>query len=290
MKVNLEQNTPEWLEFRKTRVTATDFCVIAANNGLCNNLFNKSLNTLIKDKVESKQQNDNHYFELGRKYEPILLDNILIKVTLEYWDPYNHYISEIFVSDINNRIMASLDARFEFNNIDSIIYEIKTTHKPKDKLSALIEYYKYQVIHQCYVCGIPSGVLCIGFLDESDDLYEIKYIEIIPSEILDKSIWFAMCIKFLNALDQYSLVPKEDIDLFNEYKKLSEEIKHKEIRQDEIKKLLKQKYLSGVDFKEFSVRKQNRISNRYADFMKDINLELPDSYKSISEFYVIKGN
>lgn len=276
--LDLEQGTEEWLAHRRTRVTATDFCVIAAGEKLCNNLFNKSVDTLIKDKINGKIIPDNKYFALGRTYEPILLHS-LKAVDLK--------CGEIFSYKNNDRIMASLDGRDAF--IDEVI-EIKTTRKDIDCLPDLVDYYKFQVAHQCYCSGAKSGILAIGFFDEYDELTCVEITNINPRKVILKIEWLSLCEIFILKLDSVNECPEGTRWCWNEYERLTATIKDLEARKNAIKNDLISHYEDGVTFKEFSLTKQVRNTYKYAKFIEDSSLTIGDEYKTQSTSYILKGN
>lgn len=195
--VELQQGSPDWLEFRRNKVTATDFSVIAANKGLCKNLFYKKIDKLIEDKISSAQIPDNRYFQLGRELEPIILNSLNFVEIVP---------GEIGTYENNNRIMASFDAR---DTLLNCVIEIKTSSKDPKELPKLIDFYKFQVIHQCYVSGYDFGYLVFGFYKNAINeffqiidfnLIEIEIIKIIPSEVLSKNDWLDLCNEFLSKL------------------------------------------------------------------------------------------
>ncbi len=188
--VELQQGSEEWRAFRNTRCTATDFAVIAAGNNLCKNYFSKSIDRLRKEKKENKIIPDNPYFALGRKYEPIILNML---------DFSNVLAGETITHDDNERLMASLDAR---DHILECVIEIKTTSKSEAQLDDLINYYKFQVAHQCYVSGYHNGCLAIGLLEHNEELKTTELMKIIQidmnvRDIISYDYWHVLCNTFL---------------------------------------------------------------------------------------------
>ena len=185
--LNIKQGSEEWLSIRSNAITATDFAVIAACEGLSTNIFKKSVNSILKRKITEQKQKDNRFFAMGRKWENYLLLSVnaldLIK-------------SEVITYDSNNRIMASLDGRDAFVNT---IIEAKTTTKDISKIEELIQYYQYQILHQCYIAGSNLGILIIGMI--KDGKIELIRKDIIPSELMDKQTWLSMCNNNLAKLD-----------------------------------------------------------------------------------------
>lgn len=185
--LEVKQGSSQWLSIRSNSITATDFAVIAAAASLSVNIFKKSVNSVLKRKITEQKQKDNRFFAMGRQWENYLLHSAnaldLIK-------------GEVITYDSNDRIMASLDGRDAFINA---VIEAKTTTKDVSKVDELIQYYQYQVIHQCYIAGSDLGILIIGVI--KDGKIELIRKDIIPSEIMNKETWLSMCNENLAKLD-----------------------------------------------------------------------------------------
>lgn len=279
MKVELTQGTNEWRDYRRTRITATDFCVIAASKGLCTNLFNKSIDKLIKDKITATEaQQNNPYFNMGHKYEPLLLDTINL-VDLRR--------SETYVYDNNLRIMASLDGRDDFTNR---IIEIKTTKKSQDKLQELIDYYKYQVMHQCYVANCDNGLIIIGFVDDFDEVIKIEQVEIIPQKIMTKKEWLEHCEEFLQQLDNANKCPDDILTLYIAYDHAKGEEAYWGNLKDEMKQQIIDKLPNGGIFKEFALTKSSKTTIKYKDVIDKFKILVTDEFKTTTESFTLKGN
>lgn len=166
--------------------------MLAANKKLCKNIFSKSTNRLLRDKLLAPPAPDNKWFAMGRKFEPIILSrlNFLSLVS-----------EEVYTCSANDRLMASLDGRDE---ILECIVEIKTTLKEGEKLKQAIEYYRYQLAHQCYVCGYDYGYLAIGHVKEGVLADKITQIEVVAKDVIEYDDWFAICNETLVLLDSYT--------------------------------------------------------------------------------------
>lgn len=189
--VELSQGSAEWRAFRRTRITATDFCVIAANNKLCKNIFHKSTDRLIRDKLLAIETGDNLYFELGRTFEPIILGQL---------DFVNLIPGEIYTLDSNDLIMASLDAR---DPVLECVIDVKTQFRPISELQDKIDYYKYQIAHQCYVVGYDAGYIATGIMEHVGNehlLKEVILTPIIADEVINYDVWYTMCTDFLEVI------------------------------------------------------------------------------------------
>jgi hypothetical protein len=278
MKLNLQQGSPEWLQYRYDCVTATDFSVIAASLGLCANIFNKSISQLISDKINATQVKDNKFFAMGRQFEERILQSV-------------HFIeiasSEVFAYDKNPRIMASLDAR---DLITQTAIEIKSTRKGEDKLRELIDYYQFQVMHQCHCANLIQGLLLIGMVDDLGEIIKLEKIKINPMHIMSKSDWLSHCEQFLVKLDDAKTIPDNTAEIWSKYQKILATISTLTNEKDLMREELINLYPNGTYFKEFSLTKQNSTTVKYAQIIKDQNIEIEDKYKTNITKYILKGN
>jgi hypothetical protein len=275
--IDLTQGTEEWLEYRRSRVTATDFCIVAADAGLCENIFSKSLNTLIKEKTTGVLQKDNKYFAMGRHFEPILMQG---------YKGVDLVTSQIGLYSKNLRIMSSFDGIDWF--ADRVI-EIKTTSKSKDERDKIIKYYSYQVAHQCYTSELDAGIIIIGWLQDGE-LSEIETIEVKADKIISKSEWLRLCKEFIVKLDAASQAPTESISAWEKYNNLDIEIKKLKQQQEEYKQQLILAHPRGATFSQFSVVESTRTSCKYAEYIKELDLVVPEQYKTTTTSLQIKNN
>lgn len=194
--VNLEQGSEEWLEFRRTRITATDFAIYAAHLKLCKNMYKKSLKTLLKDKISGKRLKDNKYFALGRQKEDELLNSC---------NAISMQKGLIATCKNNPRIMSSFDG---IDNIIRGVFESKASTKDVFKFAEQLDYYQWQILHQAYTADYIHGHLVIGYYDEVP--YNGKYIwqerakmhaDIDVSKLMTRSEWIECCNNFLFELD-----------------------------------------------------------------------------------------
>ena len=66
------QGSQEWHDYRRTRIGASDFALMCSSLGYSVNLFNKSVELSINDKLEDKKFEDNYFTLKGKEFEPIL--------------------------------------------------------------------------------------------------------------------------------------------------------------------------------------------------------------------------
>jgi hypothetical protein len=255
-----QQGTDEWLLERQNRITATDFAIVCANLGLCKNIYNKSINKLITDKINPIRVEDNKYFKAGRDFEDKYLssiDNITRGETI-----------------VNGRCLASLDARDVF-----CIYEIKWTSK--DNIDELMEYFKYQVLHQCYVAEMDYGKIILkqssGFIWQKD---------IYPEKIMDKATWQQHCDDFIKLLDNaQNKTSEEDLILLDRYNELNGYKNDIAKEQEDIKQYLINKYPNGYINNNFKLSIINKKTIKYADFVKKNNLTVDDEFITEVGYY-----
>lgn len=161
--IKVEQGTNEWLEYRRGRVTATDFANLAALAGYSNQQFKKSYANLAQEKITPKPFVDNKYMKMGRDLEPMLLveANLIL----------NTKATPLVAVHDTLELMASLDA---YDKKKKVNIEIKTTSKGKEKYEELLSYYAYQVYAQSLVVGAERNYIYIAnMVDASRELYEI---------------------------------------------------------------------------------------------------------------------
>jgi hypothetical protein len=277
MKIlNLEQGSSNWLDKRRTSCTATDFSVICADAGLCKSIFGKSVDKLIKDKINAKVEKDNQFYALGRLYESKILD---------YLGYENLVVGEVVAFEADDRLIASLDSR----NAEYIV-EIKSTSKSEDKHTELVEYYKYQVFHQLMCCDYKSGILAIGQLDDNKELIKIDKYIINADEIMSKKNWLTMCTDFLKKLDDANIPPAFVLNLWEQYLAADKEEKAAKLHKENVRELLIGKYENGATFRQFSLTKSERTTARLADWVNDKKLTVPELYLTKSTVFTLRKN
>lgn len=142
-EVHLEQNTPEWLEFRKTKIGASDTPSIMGVSPWTTPL------QLWEKKLGFKESKTTWSMEQGHKNEQYA------RFTFEE-DFGKSFPPKVFVSDEYPWMMASVDGISE----DGDILEIKCPGYSEDHHLALEgivpAHYMPQLQHQMIVCGVTS--------------------------------------------------------------------------------------------------------------------------------------
>lgn len=270
------QGSQEWHDYRRTRIGASDFALMCSSLGYSANLFNKSVELSINDKLEDKQFEDNYFTLKGKELEPIL-NNYLINLGIIGTQDIITYCD-------NNSIMASLDCYDKENNI---LVEIKTTSKGLDKYDELIKYYQYQVIHQYYTLGTsPISYILIYNLVTKD----LRLIKVDCDDIMDKNTWLDICNKYLDKMDEIQN-NKNNADIINLLKQREQiELQIKELKEhsDTIFNYIKTKYKESTVVGDYKITVSTTKTAKYSDYIKDNNIVLDDKYYSDSTRITIK--
>jgi hypothetical protein len=270
------QGSQEWHDYRRTRIGASDFALMCSSLGYSANIFNKSIELSINDKLNNKVMEDNYFTLKGKEFEPIIL-NYLKTLNINGTQNVETYCD-------NDRIMASLDCYDKQNNI---LVEIKTTSKSKDKYDDLIKYYQYQVVHQYYTLDTNPISYILLYNIESKELDLIK---IDCENIMNKVTWLTICIKYLNKMDgieknknNYNIIKlldaREQIEL-----QIKELTKHKDEITDYIKELYKESTVVG----DYKITVNTSKTAKYGKWIKDNNINLDDKYYTESTSVTIK--
>lgn len=273
IRTDILQGTDEWLRFRDGKIGASDFCVIAAHYGLCENIFNRSLAKMIEDKITGKKQESNMHFAMGKELEPIIIQSIP-NIELQ--------VGEVCVSDLNNRIIASLDGRDITENVP---VEVKSTKKNDERLGISYFYYQFQVIHQCYVLNSDKGLLLFSRVDKGGKVTEQLLYDVFPEQILSKADWLRMCVETLDKLDNY--YDNTSAKLIAEYRYIEKQFKEIESLKKGVKDKIVELYPNGKINHEFNLSAVSTTTAKYAAYIKDNKIEVPDSYKTTEIKYTL---
>ena len=269
------QGSQEWHDYRRTRIGASDFALMCSSLGYSVNLFNKSVELSINDKLEDKQFEDNYFTLKGKELEPIL-NNYLINLGIIGTQDIITYCD-------NNSIMASLDCYDKKNNI---LVEIKTTSKGLDKYDELIKYYQYQVVHQYYTLGTnPISYILIYNLVSED----LQLIKIDCDDIMDKDTWLNICNKYLDKMNAIQ-ENKNNVDILNLLEQREQDKQQIDILKQKLEALktdfdmvtnyIKTKYKESTVVGNYKITVSNVKSKKinYEQYIKDNNIILDDKY------------
>lgn len=272
------QGSQEWHDYRRTRIGASDFALMCSSLGYSVNLFNKSVELSINDKLRNKQFKDNYFTLKGKELEPIL-NNYLIDLGIVGTQDIITYCD-------NGNIMASLDC-YCYDKENNILVEIKTTSKSIDKYDELIKYYQYQVVHQYYTLGTnPISYILIYNLVSKD----LQLIKIDCDEIMDKNTWLDICNKYLDKMDtiQENKNNADIINLLKQREQIELQIKELKEQSDTIFNYIKNKYKESTVVGDYKITVSTTKTAKYSDYIKDNNINLDDKYYSEINRVIIK--
>ena len=291
MEIKLTQGTPEWHEFRKTKIGSSDYAVIAAHRGECVNLFDKSLASIVKNKYQAKK-NNNPIFARGHEREEI--------IRKQMQEQYPNARPAVFVHNTISYLGASLDLYCPDNNI---IWEIKLITAQRKNPMEAIPYYLMQVLHQAMIVK-PKQAFLLLYHEELDQLQEIELPQVWLDDYNVELNWLHNCDVFYREYMQFyhnylednasdltnlnALIEKYYL-LRNKKKNLDEKIKSMEEQLEILMQdkemfagqthLLSKVYTSIVDYEkelhdlyipeEYIEKKIN-----YSKFIKDYNIEI----------------
>jgi putative phage-type endonuclease len=224
----LIQGTPEWIKLRKTKITATDACVIMGASHWKNKL------QLYHEKLSDDPQTPmNEAMQRGVDLEPIARDLFYIKTGIQMFPTVA----------VKEWAMASLDGMSAMGGKD--ILEIKCPG-PKDHAIAISgkvpDHYFPQLQHQMYVCDLPmvyyfsfDGVDGVILKVYRDDEYIEKMI------IEEKKFYECLMTKTPPESPEQEYIERMDIlwvQLASKWKSLMESISDMQKQEEEVREQL----------------------------------------------------
>lgn len=232
MKIlDIKPNTPEWFEFRKDKIGASD-CPIIMGEG-----YTSPLN-LWKEKVGNVERFTSPAMQKGKDEE----EGIRVYLRKEF----GTVLQEIVVqSEIYDWMIASIDG---YDAERNEITEIKTTSDTKMFKDLAnwkpLPMWVWQMQHQMYVCGLQKCRLVV----KCDGLYYIKMIERDPEmvvRLLMEEEKFIECVLSMTPPVAENPLPEltdpSVISLISEYNAVHLTEKNAERRKKEIKEELAQR-------------------------------------------------
>ena len=225
------QGTPEWLDLRRSKVTATDASIIMGANPW------KTKAQLYKEKTTAVVPlKPNERMQRGIDLEPIARELFTLKTGIEI-EP------KVIIKDWQ---MASLDG---YHEVGKCVVEIKCPG-PKDHAKALEgkvpDHYYPQLQHQMHVCDVDE-MIYFSFDGHDGVIVEVnrdqKYIDKMIVE--ERSFYDAMISGVFLDNDEYKLMEDAEwLKYASQWQGLSEYIKSLEKQQEILKEKLVQ--LSGA--------------------------------------------
>jgi hypothetical protein len=242
--------------------------------GHSENIFNKSVEVSIRDKLDNKQFEDNYYTLKGKEYEPILLD-------------YLKHLGINGTQDVisyNDQIMASLDC---FDSANNVLVEIKTTSKSKDKYDELINYYTNQVVHQYHCLTTrPTSYILIYNLETKD----LDLIPINCEQVLDRESWLGICYLYLDKMKDIEANKNnaKALETLQERELIDDQIKHLTKRKEELTEVVREMFNESTVVGSYKITISTIKKAKPADYIKDNGIILDDAYYAEENRFTIK--
>lgn len=276
--INLEQKSPQWLEFRKGKIGAS---MVASCVGIKGAFCSKEEARDIILGLKEVYQNE--AMKKGNAYEP------LIRARAELL--HSATIKPIVLQSLENELfIASLDGMDDAGNIYEFKYStkefdfIKSCKKPSEK-------YYAQVQFQLYISGAKK---CFFIAMNEDE--ELAECEVLSDETYQK--WLIKNVKefiltyIINAKNDYKELDDEHSKaLALELIQLQNTIKPIQERLESLKKELIE--LAGeqkVKCLDVIVYPQNKTIIDYKGFLEKSKLEIPKEFQKESVSMCVKVN
>jgi putative phage-type endonuclease len=287
MKIlNVEQNTPEWHELRRTHIGASDAPIIM---GVSPYMTPLELWRYKLENLEPQGFQDNEILKKGHECEIIAREI--------FNNTYNTNLKPcVCQSDSRQYCIASLDGLDIEKNL---IVEFKYVGKQDFDNGKILQHHEPQLLHQCYVCE-TDRVLYVLY----NDFYNtIKVIEYLRDEkklktLLKKEEEFYKCMTDKvppepTDKDFYVVDDSELSTLIDEYKKLNEELKNLEQKQKELKdKILNHEIIKSHqrvlinDTKIFEIVRRGSIDTQR--LQEELKIDLEKYRKENIKYWIIK--
>lgn len=279
-----KQNSPEWLEWRKEGVGASDAPVIMGVSPYSTpyQLWQRKLGVL-------KEQDDNWAMEQGRRKEPLALAELQEKTGLLFSPKTMTHPSKPWMR-------ASLDGM----DIDgNVIAEIKCFGKENHELACagkIPEQCYPQLQHQLEVCQMEK-IIYFSYYEAVGVIVEVwrddKYIK----GMVAKEEEFVDCMQNLvapklSSKDYREIQDERWIKLANEWRQINDQISSLEEKEKKLKESLisiaGDHNACGAGIKLSKQMRQGNVDYGKIPVLKEINLD--DYRKSPTEYWkILKG-
>lgn len=279
MIIDLKQNSPQWLEYRKSKFNASEAGALMGVG------FIKPYELLA---IKRGDISDNNfvtpYAKHGIEAEPKLREYLNKNLNL-------NLKPAVVCSDIDNRFSASLDG-VDFDK--RVFCEIKFSF---DEYSYLLEHkkpspkYLYQIMHQFYCLDnlVDKCIFCVGASVNLE--LKIEYIEIERDNTLINEL-ICQWQSFANKLDATNTA--DTAKLYEIYLKLKDKLQEQKILEAQIKELKAQAIDLSTDegikteFITIYPMKVNRYD--YKKHFESLNIAQDDKYMSSSSSMGVRIN
>jgi len=216
--INLKQGSQEWLDFRKTHITATDVAVINGTNKF------KSVHKLLGQKLGVvAPEADNERMAEGRRLE----EEARILYNFEYKTSFEPLTAE---SEEYPWIMASLDGYY-----NGCTLEIKCGEKSylEAQNGVIAKYYYDQLQAQMFVAGTETAIFAC---------YRPNMPLIVQHVSFDKAYWKKVLVKlqkFWDTLQRTEVIEDQNLEMLAEQlKEAREKAKEWKDKEEAIKEQL----------------------------------------------------
>lgn len=183
-KIEIAQNTPEWLTFRDDKIGGSDIAAIIGAEGAFQNRQDVLFQKLGHKRALSEHQKK--IFNEGHEWERVVRDAL----NQSGWN----FVPEVVVADWEPRFMASLDG---IDHKEKTILEIKsvmTTERFAKYCETTPQHYYAQVQWQLYCTGLERAM--IAFVHDGN-----VFTKNIERDVEMQSFMENHAIKFLQELD-----------------------------------------------------------------------------------------
>lgn len=276
MIVNLEQDTPEWLAYRKEKFNASEAGDVMGVG------FNKPYK-LAAIKYGGKQVYQSDAMARGKEKESAIRAYLNDKFNLDL-------APCVMLSDDDARFSASLDG---YDIITDIFCEIKFSQKEFEHIKEHgepSEKYFWQIQHQYFVSSAKKCLFAVGRTNEFFD-NEIEVIEVSRDEKAIKKL-----IKAWNEFEatyKDSTPDSEWLELSRQINELSAQKKELDDKLEELKKRAIDK-AGGVEMKAYGLtifKSERKPSYDYKAYCEHSGVVIPDEYlKPASISWVVKAS
>ena len=186
--IELEQNSPEWLEFRYSKIGASDAPIIMGQSPF------QTAHSLYWAKIEKISQLQNYAMKKGHELEPKARDAFNIAIRELYKNESIDVKPLVAQSDEHDFIIASLDG---IDMANKILVEIKCPGS-KDHSCAIEgripEKYYAQLQHQLYVTGYEK-MLYASYYEGRVVILPCSRNNLFIQQMLTEEIAFMECIR-----------------------------------------------------------------------------------------------
>lgn len=276
MIINLEQDTPEWLAYRKEKFNASEAGDIMGVG------FNKPYK-LAAIKYGSEQVFQNDAMARGKEKEPAIRAYLNNKFNLDL-------APCVMLSDDDARFSASLDG---YDIFADIFCEIKFSQKEFEYVKEHgkpSEKYFWQIEHQYFVSNAKKCLFAVGRTNEFFE-NEIEVIEVARDEKAIK--------KLIKAWNEFEATYKDNapdsewLELGGQINELTAQKKELDDKLEELKKRAIDK-AGGVEMKAYGLtifKSEKKPSYDYKAYCEHSGAVIPDEYlKPASISWVVKAS